>query len=530
MPDQDQQQMLSDFAALPDAEKQKVLSTLPAGHILKDFSALPDAEQQKILHPAPTSANTTRSDNPNVPLVTPLEGESFEDTMKRAVNMGKKTTPEQIAESQKGQGAKAATVLATAPLLAPATLTAGAIAPEAASTAVGGGLPGAIAAGATGGAAGTALAEPFTGTSPLSKEGATEIGKQTLYGAAAGGLIGAGGKLIGTVAKNAPEWWDAVTGYRKALDEAKNANLARYRQIEQTAQEAVTEGQQNVAKVSASYPQGQEGEWAKTNEILGVPQRALRIGGNADRTFGNAGRGLEAEGLGAEQLQTMKPPDQVRAITPRWQAAGKAVQGTADQATKAGTTLDGGKSAFEVLKGIKDPTLQEKATDILNQHTRDLGILDVRDMTPTEALQLRQALRNDASWNSPSFDSIRGIGTKLYRAVSQDLHTAVPDLVSVDEHYGDLTTALNAAQKNTGKYLLGKWTPPLTRLQKAEQAVPELPNATPYTPLPTSDSFNRGAVQKIGAAAGIGGGLLTGWAGAQRLYALRNLLGNTPKP
>lgn len=530
MPDPDQQQMLSDFAALPDAEKQKVLSTLPAGHILKDFSALPYDEQQKILKPAPTGANIIRSDNPNVPLVTPLPGESFEDTMKRAVTMGKQVTPQQIAESRKGQGAKAATVLATAPLVGPATLTAGAIAPEAAGTAAGGCIPGAIASGATGGAGAALLTQAATGESPISKEGAIDLGKATATGAAFGGLLGAGSKLVGTIAKNAPEWWDAVTGYRKALEEAKNANLSRYRQIEQTAQEAIAEGQQKVEAVRASYPQGQEGAWAKTNEILGVPQRALRIGQNADRAYGNAGRGLEAEGLGADQLQAMKPPDQVRAITPRWQAAGKAVQGTADQATKGGTTLDGGKSAFEVLKGIKDPDLQERAVDILNQHTRELGILDVRNMTPSEALQLRQALRNDASWNSPSFDSIRGIGTKLYRAVSQDLHAAVPDLVPVDEHYGDLTTALNAAQKNTGKYLLGKWTPPLTRLQKAEAAVPELPNATPYTPLPTPDSFNRAAAGKIGWAAGLGGSMAAGWAGAQRLYALKNLLGNTPKP
>lgn len=142
-----------------------------------------------------TGANTTRSDNPNVPITTPQPGESFEDTMNRAVTQGKQTTPAQIAESEKGAGGKAATVLGVAPVAGPALLTAGAIAPEAASTAVGGGIPGAVAAGATGGAAGTALVEPATGTNPFSKAGATEIAKQGAIGGATGGVLAGGGKL-----------------------------------------------------------------------------------------------------------------------------------------------------------------------------------------------------------------------------------------------------------------------------------------------------------------------------------------------
>lgn len=452
--------------------------------------------------------------------LTQQAGESYDDFMQRAITRAKQLTPQEMsqAEANVRDPKKIGTVLGAAALAGPALLTSGAIAPEAASTAVGGGIPGAIAGGATGGGLGTATVEPFMGVNPLSREGATEIGKQTLYGGLTGGLLEAGGRLVGNVAKNAPQWWDAVTGYRKALDEAKNANLARYRQVEQTAQEAVTAGQQKVEAVRASYPQGQEGNWAKTNEILGVPQRALRIGQNADRTFGNAGRGLEAEGFGADQLQTMLPPDQVRAITPRWQAAGKAVQGTADQATANGVTLDAGKQAHEVIKGIKDPQQQEKAIELFNQHTRDLDIPDVRNMTPTEALKLRQALRNDANFNAMQ----PGIGTKLYRAVSQDLHGAVPELVPVDEHYGDLTTALNAAQKNTSKYLIGKYTPPQTRLQKAEAAVPQLPNSSPYTPLPSSSPFNRAAATKVGAAAGLGSALTGGF------YGLSSLLKSTP--
>src|SRR5208283_477209 len=149
-------------------------------------------------------------------------------------------------------------------------------------------------------------------------------------------------------------------------------------------------------------------------------------------------------------------------------------------------------SAHDVIKNIKDPELQEKAIDMFNQHTRDLDIPNVREMTPSQALQLRQALKNDANFNAVQ----PGIGTKLYRAVSSDLHAAVPDLVPVDTHYGDLVSAQIAAQRQTSKYLIGKWTPPQTRIQLAEGALPE------------RSEFTNPALLKIGAAAGLGGPLL----------------------
>src|SRR5271166_6378127 len=469
-PQSNQQQMLSDFVALPDAEKQKVLATLPQGHILRDFAALPADEQKKVINPAPTGANTTRSDNPKVPLVMPLPGESFEDTMQRGVQMGKSTTQQDITQSMQGAGKKAAITLTAAPLAGPALLTAGAIAPEAASTAVGGGVAGGAAAGATAGAGGEVLRQAVTGENPISREGGIDLLKATTAGAGAGGLLAAGGKLLSSVVGKASDLWDLATGYRAALDEAQKA----------------------VEQAKASYPAGAEGEWAKTNEILKVPQRSLRVSQDATKTYGNAGRGLATEGLDAEQLQQMKPPDIVREIAPRVQAAGKAVQATADQATSTGLTLDGGNSAHDVIKNIKDPELQEKAIDMFNQHTRDLDIPNVREMTPSQALQLRQALKNDANFNSLQ----PGIGTKLYRAVSNDLHDAVPELVPVDTHYGDLISAQQAAQRQTSKYLIGKWTPPQTRIEKAEEL------------LPLRNDYTNPALLKIGAAAGLGSGLL----------------------
>src|SRR5208283_659255 len=236
-----------------------------------------------------------------------------------------------ISESMKGVGKKAAVTLAAAPLAGPALATAGAIAPEAASAAVGGGVAGGAAAGATGGAGVELLRQAVTGENPISKAGGVDLAKATAGGAAAGGLFAAGGKLLSTAVGKASDLWDLATGYRAALDEAQKA----------------------VEQARASYPAGAEGEWAKTNEILGVQQKAVRVSQDASRTFGNAGRGLATEGMSAEQLQHMKTPDIVREIAPRVQAAGKAVQATADQATSTGLTLDGGNSAHDVIKNIK---------------------------------------------------------------------------------------------------------------------------------------------------------------------------------
>jgi hypothetical protein len=167
---------------------------------------------------------------------------------------------------------------------------------------------------------------------------------------------------------------------------------------------------------------------------------------------------------------------------------------------------------------IKDPGLQEKAIEIINSHQRELGIANMRQATPAQALELRQALKNDASFGpTATTDSLKGVGRALYNAVSNDLHNAVPGMKAVDMHYGDLAQAMDTVRGQIGKYMAGKWTPPLTAVQKAEQAVPEMPNVSPYTPLPSRDTFNLDALKKIAAAAGIAGA--GGW-GLNKLLAL----------
>jgi hypothetical protein len=336
-------------------------------------------------------------------------------------------------------------------------------------------------------------------------------------------LSSVGKKLIAPAAEKLGDFWSNVTGYTKALEEAKNANLARYMAVEQKGAQAVAEGQANVAAVKAAQPQGQLGNWSDLNQSIGTSaSKTIRIGkGSTDiaNAYGIPGRGLEAEGFVPEVLQKMTPPDQAAVIGPRFQAAGKAVQATADKATESGVTFDAGKSVFNVIKNrIKDPSLQEKAIEIINSHQQELGIDNIRQATPTQGLALRQALKNDANFGpNATTDSLRGVGRAIYNAVSSDLHDAVPGMKTVDMHYGDLAQAVDVVRQNTGKYMAGKWTPPQTAVQKAEAAVPEMPKSSPYTPLPASGSFTLDALKRIGVTAGIGSGLLGGGFGG---YAL----------
>lgn len=375
--------------------------------------------------------------------------------------------------------------------------------------------PIATATGLVGGVTGDAL---FKKTAKMAgaSEGEAEMWGTT--GGIIGGLYGgeAGNVLSGKIAKlpiSAQGVWNKITGYSKALEEARNANQAAYLLSEQKGAQAITEAQGKVAAAKAAEPQGPLGEWTKLNQAIGTPAKAIRIGrgvSDAESAYGVPGRGLAVEGFDSASLAKMTPPEQAAAIGPKWQAAGRAVSDTVEKATQEGKTLDVGDSVFKVLKKIPDPHLQERAIEVFNDTARNLGIVDQRAATPTQALQLRQALKSHASFG-PTGDlaSLRGIGAQLYRAVSGDLHGAVDGLREVDMHYGDLTEAVSAIQKQTGKYMVGKWTPPQTAVEKAMAKVPEMPNVSPYKPLPSSEEYSRAMAKKLlglGGAAGAGAG------------------------
>ena len=137
--------------------------------------------------------------NAQKPMVTPLPGESFQDTIGRAISMAKGITPQQIQSSVAEGKKQVPTVLGTAAMAGPALLTAGAIAPAAASEAVGGGIPGAMAGGAVGGAGTSLLTQPTQGQNPFSGQGLKEAGESAVVGGLMGGVMGAGGKVAGKV-------------------------------------------------------------------------------------------------------------------------------------------------------------------------------------------------------------------------------------------------------------------------------------------------------------------------------------------
>lgn len=349
--------------------------------------------------------------------------------------------------------------------------------------------------------AGTGVGTAAGGGTPSEAAGAAVTGAVTqpvAEGLTAGALKLLGPKNPGTLSV----WesiWNRLTGkagyaqdlkaYAGDVEAAKNANLARYRLTEQNAQSAIDEANANVAKVRANLPAGEAGQWADLNTTVGATPRSIRIGKGASdlgMTYGNAGRGLLREGLDAPTLSKLTPPEQAALIGPKWQAAGKAVQDAADKATEAGMTLDAGASVTKVIKNrIADPSLQEKAIELINSHQHDLGIENMREATPQQALALRQALRNDANFGPNSTtDSMKGIGKAFYSAVSSDLHDAIPTMKAVDQHYGDMAEAVSAVQRQTQRYAAGQWKPPLTQVEKAQAQVPTMPNVSPYTPLP----------------------------------------------
>ena len=113
-------------------------SSLPAGYTVEGQQPAQDTSGQETNDIGKT-------------IIVPKEGESFEDTMNRAIEQGKKTTQQDINDELKTAPGKLATVLAAAPLIGatgaaainvPATEGAGIAAGSKAALDAIGGLPG----------------------------------------------------------------------------------------------------------------------------------------------------------------------------------------------------------------------------------------------------------------------------------------------------------------------------------------------------------------------------------------------------
>lgn len=176
------------------------------------------------------------------------------------------------------------------------------------------------------------------------------------------------------------------------------------------------------------------------------------------------GRALAKAGLTPEQLKAMTPPEQSQAIAPLKQAAGKAIGDTLEQATQSGVKLDAGQAAYAAIKKMA-PAAQDKAIDAFHDLVDGLGIQDVRNVTPTEAWQLRNALKSGANFSpNASYGSLGEVRADLYRSVGQDLKTAVPDMVGLDQNYSDLSSAMKAVLRANARYATNVPVPPASAL------------------------------------------------------------------
>jgi hypothetical protein len=326
-------------------------------------------------------------------------------------------TPYQQAEAAriKESDVKAGNAMKAGAMVAGATMLPF-VAPEA------GVIASSLLAGA-GAGAGTATGQAITGGNPLEKENLKQSGEAAL-GATAGGLVvGGAASFLNKIL--APE-----------------------------VEEAASVG------------------WQKINNTLGVKPSQIRIGPQAtgiEQAATNPGRTLAKLGLDADSLSAMTPIERQATISPHLNQAGQAIRGAIDDATDAGTTLDIGKSTTALLKKIKSPQLQQQATDALSAIQHELGIQDLRNATPAEAKDFRDALKYGARFNSGGdLSSLSDVRANLYRAASGDLENAVPNLDKLNEAYSDLKAASDAARNGVAKSMVAPPpSPPPTTLQKA---------------------------------------------------------------
>ena len=220
--------------------------------------------------------------------------------------------------------------------------------------------------------------------------------------------------------------------------------------------------------------------WQALNEAIGTKAANIRVGKGAatvEEAATMPGRALEKEGFTAAQLKKMTPLEQGAAITPKWNAAGRAVDHAVADATVKGVTFSPAQSQLAVIKKINNPQLQQQAVQQLSRLMEDLGISDASSLSPQQGLHLRRALQPGARFGpNGDLNTLGSIRASLYRAVTQELQSAVPGLQKLDQHYSDLNEAVKATQKAAKAYLAsGK--PPSKLAQAAKAAAPYVAGA-----------------------------------------------------
>lgn len=372
-------------------------------------TALPNvlaADLPKVLPVAQTAPPPAAPQWP----ITPLPGESFADTMKRAVEAGKTVTPAQIQSARSEAIKKVPTVLAASLLAGPGLLLAGTGLPE---EVVGGGIGGSAASGAVSGAASELINKGLhaaSGENVFTPQSAEDVGESVLGGGLAGGAMG----LFGGIAKK-----------------IFTSKLAR----------------------------------GMVNESLGATSR--------DVTYGNPAKAILDEKISSPftgdiekykaALRSGLPPEQAM-ISAGGRAA--AVQKVINQlAPQLDQALSRSTAMIQVTDVIDRPLMQAANGIIDNramtQAEKDAALTQLGalqhslkeglpgSISPLQANKIKQAIGQRINWagNVAVTDEVKPAYRAVYGAIKDAVNKSVPESASVNERLANLLSAQTDIEK-----------------------------------------------------------------------------------
>lgn len=523
---------------------------LPSGYTL---DAAPSAAPP--LPPGYTSDNAApQSPAPKWP-ITPLPGESFADTMKRAVEAGKSVTPQEIQSSKEEAIKKVPTVLTAALLAGPLLLLSGTGIPE---ELTGGGIAGAAGSGATSGAASQIANKGLraaSGENVFTPQSAKDVAESTLAGGTAGAAAGLFGKVASSLFKsklargmvneslgatsrdvtygnpakaildegiNSPITGD-IEKYKTALrsglpaDQAMLAAGGRATAVQKIINTLSPELDQQLSAASETRP------WPGPSNVKGLlpaPKEALGLPGSEptgpisseaqptwyrDPETGRFGRAYLSAGKGPGQQSGGGPGVMLR--TPDYGAAAATQKGAIQIPVADVIDKPLMESASEIssnramTQAEKDAALTQLGA--LQQSLKE-GLSDT--ITPLQANRIKQAIGNRINWAGTIAvtDEVKPAYRAVYAALKNAVNAAVPEAAPLNERLSNLLAAqtdieklMKAEEVGQGKGALGSAVTGIARRAEAlaGRAIPAASTvsgaAGSYAPAP------------IGAAAGL---------------------------
>lgn len=395
-----------------------------------DFRILADkgmATDKVLSLAAAANPDFARTQASNVP-ITPQEGESFADTMKRGAEAGKNITPEELAASYHSGVKKIPTVLGAALLAGPAIIGGLGVGPQAAGAAVGGGVAGSAVGGAAGGAATELIGKGLhaaAGENVLTGESAKDVGMATATGGVLGGALGFFEKIANA----------AVTS--KLARNVINASVG-------ATMRDVTYGNPAVGIVKAGAVSPATGD-------LEAYKNALRLGAAPEQAAVAAGGRI---GAVTSKINELSPQlnnllSQSKMVLKVTDVIDKPLNDAMAEiaANRAMTAAE--KDAAVAQLGALQQSLKE-------------GLGDT--MSPLQANQIKQDLGNRINWagNVAVTDEVKPVYRAVYGSLKNAVNKAVPGSAQINEDLSDMLSAkidleklMRAEETGLSKWLKG---------------------------------------------------------------------------